>query len=189
MSERETPLTYKVYIYATVDDVMGPVAVRNSIFPGLPEIYESAPTEGRASVKTMTYESGKWEGFVMPARGEDMTVVLFPGAGVPACEEYGKRGGALNSRVGVAIMPDDDPETILLRIRHELLHTMRLPADHLHRFHPAFFSRTERVRDWFSNLLNPTSRNRINWRQERYYSWLEQLWLDGVLGQMPQNYE
>lgn len=173
---RDTPLTYTVAADGLVLDSW--LAVLNQELPVAPELYcvERRPEPG---IHVDVYESGRWGGFRIPSVAEHMSIVLFDGEGVSACEENGIRGGALGSRVGVAVMPGDDVATVVDRVRHELLHTMKLPADHMDRFHPAYLSLVQRVAKIVGR--GPSG---IQERGE-FYSWLEELWLDEVLGRMP----
>jgi len=171
----ETPLRYEFLIDSSLPDVALEL-------PGmLPDLFTLSEPKALADVKELSRD---WEGFLMPEQGEYMTVAVFSGDGIEACEN-GYAGGTLGSRVGVAVFGHDDLLDVADRVRHELLHTLLLPADHIDRFSPAFLATGEWMRTELLATFFDVDRR---WLRGRFYDWLEEAWLDEVLGRMPDGY-
>jgi len=69
------------------------------------------------------YTTGAWKGWPMPVAENHIVVVDGDKRGL----QY--NGGTVGSRCAVAMRPYDSSGELGVRIWHELLHTLRLPAD------------------------------------------------------------
>ena len=70
-----------------------------------------------------TYTEGSWKNFIIPKN--DYTIIFFDGES----RKVNYAGGTIDKRVGIAVFKQDSIEHIYLRTYHELLHTLKLPAD------------------------------------------------------------
>lgn len=69
------------------------------------------------------YTTGAWKGWPMPVAENHIVVVDGDKRGL----QY--NGGTVGSRCAVAMRGGDTPRELGVRIWHELIHTLRLPAD------------------------------------------------------------
>lgn len=85
------------------------------------------------------YDSGDWRGFIIPE--QDNTIIIFDGKR----RNVKFAGGTIGNRIGVAVFGNESVETLYLRIYHELLHALGLPADDMP-------NNSEFV-EWLTNML------------------------------------
>jgi len=103
------------------------------------DIYTDQTMWNTYTSSTKTYSSGPWQNFILPST--DNTIIIFDGR--KRNVQFG--GGTVGTRIGIAIFGNETLEQIYLRIYHELLHALQLPADDMTTNHDFV--------TWLTNML------------------------------------
>jgi hypothetical protein len=119
-------------------------ALRDRLAPLLgeiPPVFEFTVRTGTPPVTVLSETDPLWSGFLFPDRLGD--VYIFDDD-IPARA----LGGACTMRAAIRVRPEDDDETLVLRLWHELLHAVGQPADDMHRLRGEWQTPIERLLWW-----------------------------------------